>query len=425
MPRNGTGTYTLPVTAFVTGSVIISGDMNNDLTDIGLALTQSLATTGVSTMTGPVRLASGSVTAPGLTFNGFNGTGFYRGGANIFGIAVGSVSVGVINASATAIWGYDFVFSSAVAVASVVGVSGGITTSVTITGGLGVTGGLIVGFNGVPAVDQIQLADSNLKFDFDSGTAPRLQFDGTDLISYTRANNTLSHVVGGTALETINATRLFTTTKIQIPLITVSTTASAPANQAWLYAKNNSGKSRVVYRNENGAETYMGGPGYWETIATFTVTTSITNIDFEFSANYSRLLITGVSVSPNTTVLNALIVQAYNSADTGSFIYDGMNIGLANGVNDEVRTANGAPIRDPGTWNAQVPCSFTMEYINTNNVGYKGVSSHAASHGEQLIQAVVGIKSSVTDAAINTVSIFWLLGATFSGTFRVYGQVAN
>ncbi len=427
MPRDATGTYTLPVTAFVANTVIISGDMNNDLSDIGLALTQSLATTGVSTMTGPVRLASGSVTAPGLTFNGFNGAGFYRGGANIFGIAVGSVSIGVINASATAIWGYDFVFGSAVAVASVVGVSGGINTTVTITGGLVVTGGMVVGYNGVPVVDNLLLADANLGFNFDSGTTPRLLFDSNDYFGYTRASNIFANAIGGTTAEGLTATRLYYPSKIQLSEITVSTTASAPANQAWIYAKDNAGRSRVAYRDENGAEVFMGGPGYWELIASFTVTTSLATIDFNFSANYSRLLFTGVSVAPSSNITNAFILTAYNSglAPSTPYEFDGMNLGLTNSSDTEARTANGSPLRDTGTWSAQVPCSFTVEFINANNVGYKGASSYGACHGDPMVQITVGVNGTTNWASIDKATLFFLFGNIHSGTFRIYGQMAT
>lgn len=84
MPRNSSGTYTLPESAFVSGTVIRSSPVNNDLSDVATALTQSLATTGVSTMTGPIKAASGSQSAPSYTFASAQGTGFYLSGTNEF-----------------------------------------------------------------------------------------------------------------------------------------------------------------------------------------------------------------------------------------------------------------------------------------------------------------------------------------------------
>lgn len=426
MPRDANGTYTLPVTAFVAGEVIISGDMNNNLSDIGLALTQSLATTGVSSMTGPVRLTSGTVDAPGLTFNGFNGAGFYRIGANRLGIAVSSVTAGEINASATAVWDIYTAFASVASIASVIGVSGGVQTTVTITGGLIVTGGMVVGFSATPTADTIQISDAGIKLN----NAPPymgiiLNSTDDDGIYYKRDDDFFELWTGDEDTFSAETDRVFFNNG-PILLNEVSTPASASSDEVTLFVKDNDGKTRPCYIDQNGVVTFMGGPGYWELITTFTVTTSLTTLDMNFSANYSRVLITGSSVAPNVSSLNIINVQAYNTSFIGgSYEFDGMNIGLANGADDEVRTSNGAPLRDPGTWGVQVPCSFSVEFINTNTVGFKGVFSYAASHGENMIQAVAGINSTAIYSSVNRVSIFFLFGNIFSGNFRVYGQLAT
>lgn len=81
MPRNSSGTYTLPVAAFVAGTTIKSVDANSNNSDISTALTQSLATTGVSSMTGPVKLSAGSAAAPSLTLAADTDTGWYNSAA--------------------------------------------------------------------------------------------------------------------------------------------------------------------------------------------------------------------------------------------------------------------------------------------------------------------------------------------------------
>src|SRR5437868_4390132 len=78
MSRNNSGTYTLPVSSYVSGATIKSADMNSNLSDIATALTQSLATTGVSSMTGPVKCADGSAAAPSLTLASDATTGWYK-----------------------------------------------------------------------------------------------------------------------------------------------------------------------------------------------------------------------------------------------------------------------------------------------------------------------------------------------------------
>lgn len=93
MPRNASGTYTLPEASFVAGTTILSASMNSDLSDIATALTQSLATTGVSSMTGPVKLAAGSAAAPSLTLSSDDTTGFYNSAAGTWTYVTGGVSI--------------------------------------------------------------------------------------------------------------------------------------------------------------------------------------------------------------------------------------------------------------------------------------------------------------------------------------------
>jgi microcystin-dependent protein len=78
MPRNASGTYTLPVAPFTANTTIRSADVNSDFSDIASALTTSLATTGVSSMTGPLKLADGSAAAPSLTLASDATTGWYK-----------------------------------------------------------------------------------------------------------------------------------------------------------------------------------------------------------------------------------------------------------------------------------------------------------------------------------------------------------
>jgi hypothetical protein len=99
MPRNGSGTYTLPEAAFVPGTTIVAAQVNNDFSDIATAITGSVASDGQTTITGPLKASSGHVGAPGYTFAGDLDTGIYRPTANQVGITVGGSGVILVESS--------------------------------------------------------------------------------------------------------------------------------------------------------------------------------------------------------------------------------------------------------------------------------------------------------------------------------------
>jgi microcystin-dependent protein len=81
MARNGSGTYSIPVT-MTAGTSATAADQNTNFSDIATALTQSLAVDGQTPMTGQLPAAVGSLAAPGYTFNGDLDTGRYHSGAD-------------------------------------------------------------------------------------------------------------------------------------------------------------------------------------------------------------------------------------------------------------------------------------------------------------------------------------------------------
>jgi len=103
MPRNTSGVYTLPVASYVAGTTIRSADMNSNLSDIGTALTQSLATTGVSSMTGPVKLAAGAVGSPSLTLASDTTTGWYNSAAGAWTYVTGGTALMTIGPTAVTV----------------------------------------------------------------------------------------------------------------------------------------------------------------------------------------------------------------------------------------------------------------------------------------------------------------------------------
>jgi hypothetical protein len=77
MPRDGSGTYSVPNT-FLPNTVMSATAVNANFTDAGTALTGSLARDGQSVMTGQFKAIAGTVGAPGISFGVDVNTGFRR-----------------------------------------------------------------------------------------------------------------------------------------------------------------------------------------------------------------------------------------------------------------------------------------------------------------------------------------------------------
>lgn len=93
MPRNASGTYTLPSgNPVVAGTTIEATWANTTLEDVATELTNSLSRTGAGGMLAPFRLADGTVGAPGIAFLNETSSGLYRPSASNVGIAVSGVN---------------------------------------------------------------------------------------------------------------------------------------------------------------------------------------------------------------------------------------------------------------------------------------------------------------------------------------------
>jgi microcystin-dependent protein len=99
LARNGSGTYTIPV-ALVANTTATAADMNNNFSDIATALTGSVATNGEAPMTGQLPAFSGTLGAPGYSFNGDSDTGIYRSGANAFVFVCGGTAIATLSTTA-------------------------------------------------------------------------------------------------------------------------------------------------------------------------------------------------------------------------------------------------------------------------------------------------------------------------------------
>jgi hypothetical protein len=88
MPRNASGTYTLPLPPVISDTIIESVWANTSLDDIAQSLTDSLDRYGRGAMVGPFRFADGTVGQPGAAWTAETGTGFYRASAGVLNAAV-------------------------------------------------------------------------------------------------------------------------------------------------------------------------------------------------------------------------------------------------------------------------------------------------------------------------------------------------
>jgi hypothetical protein len=102
MPRNSSGTYTLPLPPVVSGEVIEADWANESLADLAQALTDSLDRLGRGGMLAPFFVPDGSAAAPGLGFTNEPTTGIYRTSTGTFGIATAGVSRATFNANGMA-----------------------------------------------------------------------------------------------------------------------------------------------------------------------------------------------------------------------------------------------------------------------------------------------------------------------------------
>lgn len=92
MPRDGSGTYTLPAgNPVISGTVIDVTWANPTMDDIASSLTDSLSRTGSGGMLVPLPFADGTVSLPGITWLNNPNMGFYRPGVDEMRVSVAAV----------------------------------------------------------------------------------------------------------------------------------------------------------------------------------------------------------------------------------------------------------------------------------------------------------------------------------------------
>ena len=92
MPRNASGTYSLPSgNPVVAGTTIEASWANTTLQDVATELTNSLSRTGAGGMLAPFRLSDGTLGAPGIAFLNEPASGMFRPSASNVSMAVSGV----------------------------------------------------------------------------------------------------------------------------------------------------------------------------------------------------------------------------------------------------------------------------------------------------------------------------------------------
>jgi hypothetical protein len=89
MARDGAGDFTLPLPDVIAGEDILASWANTTMTDVETELTDSLSRTGKGGMSAALKLSSGTISAPGVSFTSEANSGLYRSSAGDIRFAVG------------------------------------------------------------------------------------------------------------------------------------------------------------------------------------------------------------------------------------------------------------------------------------------------------------------------------------------------
>ena len=97
MPFNGSGTFSI-VNTFVPNTTILSAAVNQNFSDIATGLSNCLTRDGQAGMTAAFKAVSGSLGAPGISFNSDATAGLYLSTTGIVGLVAKSLGI-LINSS--------------------------------------------------------------------------------------------------------------------------------------------------------------------------------------------------------------------------------------------------------------------------------------------------------------------------------------
>ena len=176
------------VNTFVAGNTITAAGHNQNDVDIAAEITNSLALDGQSTMTGQVKGASGTVSAPSFTFGSDLDTGFYRRAANTVGVTLGGV---------------DYIDFSSVSVS--IGQSLSVGT-IRTNNGMIFSAGSLLAADGSSASPAISFSgDSDVGFYRRTANAINLVLGDKDTIEFSTASASIGQSIAVGALRSLGA----------------------------------------------------------------------------------------------------------------------------------------------------------------------------------------------------------------------------
>lgn len=299
MPRNASGVYSLPVAAYVAGTTIVAANMNSNLSDIGSALTDSLAVTGVSSMTGPLKLAAGTAAAPSLALASDLTTGWYNNAVGQWTFVSATVPIFALSGSGAALTG-----SLTVSTSLQVGTSLIVGTTTTMQGILTIA----VASNTAVFRNTTNNTSINTLVTFQQGSGAGA--GATIRASGTGAND-VTAVYGYMDVNVIWAytANAFALVK-PLDLSVVSAPAAPAAATARLFAFSDGTTQRLAMETSAGLFQYFGSAGsiITEAFGTYTANAALSGV------------IPGDDTIPQTTEGDLLITQAITIKNAGSKI---------------------------------------------------------------------------------------------------------
>lgn len=290
MSRNASGTYTLPtnVNPVVGNTTITVNWANTTLNDIQAELTDSLSRSGKGSMTQPLKVADGLVSAPSFTFTDDTDTGLYRVGANSLGIATGgTVRLTIASALAT--------------LATPLTITGALTASGVVNAGDGAVGAPAYSFGSETNTGLYRIGSGELG----------IAIAGSSRLSLTASLMTVA--AGVTALGTITGAKGLTVTQ-----------DTSNGNGATITG-NGSGIGLLVTGGSStgvGLDVRGGASGGGAVVATPTGTGI--GVDVQVGGTTGR----GIVVTPNTTLAPIRLVPL-TSDPTGTSAVGDMYVNTA------------------------------------------------------------------------------------------------
>lgn len=323
MPRNGSGTHSIP-NSFSSGTTISSSAVNANFTDIATEITGSLPRDGQAAMTGQFQATAGSATSPGIAFSGDTNTGVFRKAADTLGFSAGGTEIASATSTAFTITGLTATSASlttpTIAGATLSGTLAGTPTfsgavtfgaAPTLSDGLTVSAGTVA----LPAgsIETADLADSavsTIKIAAGAVTGPKLGSGCVVATSYTETASRL----------TSNANIPYDDT---VPLVSEGTEALSLSHTA--LSASNTLKIEVAGMIANGAA------GRVTTIAVFLGSTCVgVNSVVSPSTEKPQAIDLTVRVSAGSTSAQTISVR-FGSESTDTVTINGISSGRAYG----------------------------------------------------------------------------------------------